>query len=87
MTPNPPNSAKSTVASGDSPENPVLAEKHSRIIRPYRRADAETQPPSLYAPYRSTVLRAPRKPLIAFSEYTLGDYRACVRARRNRGER
>jgi protocatechuate 3,4-dioxygenase beta subunit len=33
-------------------------------ITPYRRPPAETQPPYLYEPYRSTVLRAPRRPLI-----------------------
>ena len=33
-------------------------------VIPYRRHPAETQPPSLYEPYRSTVLRAPRKPLV-----------------------
>ena len=30
----------------------------------YRRHDAASQPASLYEPYRATVLRAPRKPLI-----------------------
>ena len=34
-----------------------------RII-PYSRPDPETQPASYYPPYRSTVLRSPRKPLI-----------------------
>jgi protocatechuate 3,4-dioxygenase beta subunit len=33
-------------------------------VVPYRRPPAETQPPYLYEPYRSTVLRAPRQPLI-----------------------
>ena len=33
-------------------------------IVPYRRHDANSQPSSLYEPYRATVLRAPRKPLI-----------------------
>src|SRR5689334_7497525 len=33
-------------------------------VVPYRRHPEETQPPSLYEPYRSTVLRAPRKPLV-----------------------
>src|SRR5215471_13871851 len=33
-------------------------------VVPYRRHDPASQPSSLYEPYRSTVLRAPRKPLI-----------------------
>jgi protocatechuate 3,4-dioxygenase beta subunit len=31
---------------------------------PYRRHDPASQPPSLYEPYRSTVRRAPRRPLV-----------------------
>jgi protocatechuate 3,4-dioxygenase beta subunit len=30
----------------------------------YRRHDAQSQPPTLYPPYRSSILRAPRQPLI-----------------------
>ncbi len=33
-------------------------------ITPYRRSAAGSQPPHLYEPYRSTILRAPRRPLI-----------------------
>jgi protocatechuate 3,4-dioxygenase beta subunit len=33
-------------------------------VMPYRRHEASSQPPSLYPPYRSTVQRAPRQPLI-----------------------
>jgi protocatechuate 3,4-dioxygenase beta subunit len=33
-------------------------------VTPYRRHDAESQPGSLYEPYRATVRRAPRQPLI-----------------------
>ncbi len=33
-------------------------------ITPYRRPPAQSQPPYLYEPYRSTLLRAPRQPLI-----------------------
>ena len=33
-------------------------------VTPYRRHDAKSQPISLYEPYRATVRRAPRKPLI-----------------------
>jgi protocatechuate 3,4-dioxygenase beta subunit len=33
-------------------------------VIPYRRPDPSTQPASLYPPYASTVLRAPRQPLI-----------------------
>jgi protocatechuate 3,4-dioxygenase beta subunit len=32
--------------------------------RPYRRHDPKSQPAALYEPYHSTILRAPRKPLI-----------------------
>jgi protocatechuate 3,4-dioxygenase beta subunit len=43
-------------------------------VTPYRRHDPNSQPVSLYPPYRATVLRAPRKPLIVlphtFSEIT-----------------
>jgi len=35
----------------------------SKVI-PYRRHDPENEPVSLYPPYRATVLRAPRQPLI-----------------------
>lgn len=35
-----------------------------RNIVPYRRHPAESQPPYLYEPYRSTVQRAPRQPLV-----------------------
>jgi protocatechuate 3,4-dioxygenase, beta subunit len=34
------------------------------IITPYHRHEAGSQPPSLYEPYKSTVRRAPSKPLI-----------------------
>jgi protocatechuate 3,4-dioxygenase, beta subunit len=33
-------------------------------VRPYRREDPNTQPTALYEPYRATIHRAPRKPLI-----------------------
>jgi protocatechuate 3,4-dioxygenase, beta subunit len=33
-------------------------------ISPYRRPDSNTQPRASYPPYRSTVLRSPKKPLI-----------------------
>ena len=33
-------------------------------VVPYRRHDPASQPSSLYEPYRSTVLRAPRRPLV-----------------------
>jgi protocatechuate 3,4-dioxygenase, beta subunit len=35
-------------------------------VIPYRRHDPETQPASYYPPYRSTILRSPRNPLIVF---------------------
>jgi protocatechuate 3,4-dioxygenase, beta subunit len=42
------------------------------LITPYRRLDSDSQPPSLYEPYRSSVLRAPSKPLI-FVPHTLSE--------------
>ena len=42
---------------------PAAAEKSSRVI-PYRRHAEESQPPYLYEPYRGTIFRSPRKPLI-----------------------
>jgi protocatechuate 3,4-dioxygenase beta subunit len=33
-------------------------------VTPYRRTDSDSQPPSLYPPYRATVHRAPRNPPI-----------------------
>jgi protocatechuate 3,4-dioxygenase, beta subunit len=33
-------------------------------VTPYRRHDPRSQPSSLYEPYRATILRAPRKPLV-----------------------
>lgn len=42
-------------------EGPVSSEGR---IRPYHRMPLGSQPPSLYEPYRSTVRRAPTKPLI-----------------------
>src|SRR5262249_20617612 len=35
-----------------------------RNVAPYRRHPAESQPPYLYEPYRSTVQRSPRQPLV-----------------------
>ena len=34
------------------------------IVKPYRRYPRDSQPPYLYPPYRLTISRAPRKPLI-----------------------
>jgi protocatechuate 3,4-dioxygenase beta subunit len=42
------------------------------IVRQYARLAPETQPPSLYEPYRATVLRSPKKPLI-FLPHTLSE--------------
>ena len=42
------------------------------LITPYRRPEPGSQPPSLYEPYRSTVRRAPAKPLI-FLPHTLSE--------------
>jgi len=41
-----------------------LKSKDSIIITPYRRYPRGSQPPYLYPPYRLTLSRAPRKPLI-----------------------
>ena len=38
--------------------------KNSTVIVPYWRIDPRSQPPYLYPPYRLTISRAPRKPLI-----------------------
>ena len=42
------------------------------IIRPYRRPEPGSQPGSLYEPYRATVLRSPRRPLV-FLPHTLSE--------------
>jgi len=57
MTPKSPSSTQ-------PPAGPRAAPPREHAVVPYRRHDPNFQPPSLYAPYRSTVLRAPRKPLI-----------------------
>lgn len=41
----------------------MLSEDMPKVV-PYRRHDPESQPASLYPPYRATVSRAPRLPLI-----------------------
>lgn len=41
-------------------------------VIPYRRHDPNSQPSSLYEPYRATILRAPRKPLV-FLPHTLSE--------------
>jgi protocatechuate 3,4-dioxygenase beta subunit len=41
-------------------------------VAPYRRPTPESQPPSLYEPYRATIRRAPSKPLI-FLPHTLSE--------------
>jgi protocatechuate 3,4-dioxygenase, beta subunit len=46
--------------------------KQTSKIIPYRRHDATSQPASLYPPYRATVQRAPRQPLI-FLPQTLSE--------------
>jgi protocatechuate 3,4-dioxygenase, beta subunit len=42
------------------------------IIQAYRRHEPGSQPPSLHEPYRATVLRSPRKPLV-FLPHTLSE--------------
>jgi protocatechuate 3,4-dioxygenase, beta subunit len=46
--------------------------KKSPAVVPYMRPDPASQPPLLYEPYRATVLRSPRKPLI-FLPHTLSE--------------
>jgi protocatechuate 3,4-dioxygenase beta subunit len=46
-----------------SPSSSARPEESTRVV-PYRRHDPKSQPPLLYPPYRATLLRAPRKPLI-----------------------
>ena len=46
--------------------------KEGSTVTPYRRAVPGEQPPSLYEPYRSSVRRAPSKPLI-FLPHTLSE--------------
>jgi protocatechuate 3,4-dioxygenase, beta subunit len=41
-----------------------LTNERSLMVRPYRRHQAGTQPPAPYEPYKSTVERSPKKPLI-----------------------
>ena len=65
MTPNTPSSTEPS-AEFKSQKTNSGSKEHSRIVRPYHRPDANTQPPYLYPPYRSTTLRSPRKPLILF---------------------
>ncbi len=38
------------------------------IVKPYRRYPQNSQPPYLYPPYRLTLSRAPRKPLIVLPQ-------------------
>jgi protocatechuate 3,4-dioxygenase beta subunit len=40
----------------------------SLIVKPYRRYPRNSQPPYLYPPYRLTIARAPRKPLIVLPQ-------------------
>jgi protocatechuate 3,4-dioxygenase beta subunit len=42
------------------------------MIKPYRRRDWSSEPPYFYEPYGSTVLRSPRKPLVAL-RHTLSE--------------
>src|SRR5581483_1875065 len=63
MTPKTPSSTEKSV---ETQSTSSAANHGSRTVRPYHKPDANTQPPYLYPPYRSTPLRAPRKPLILF---------------------
>jgi protocatechuate 3,4-dioxygenase beta subunit len=55
------------------------------LITPYRRPEPGSQPPSLYEPYRSTVRRAPAKPLI-FLPHTLSEVTGPIYGHGNIGE-
>jgi protocatechuate 3,4-dioxygenase beta subunit len=54
-------------------------------VVPYRRHDPASQPPSLYEPYRSTVRRAPRRPLVLLP-HTLSEITGPVYGHSNIGE-
>jgi len=49
-----------------------MATKHLLDLRDYRRPDSGTQPAYLYPPYKSSVKRAPTKPLV-FLPHTLSE--------------
>jgi protocatechuate 3,4-dioxygenase, beta subunit len=55
------------------------------IVRPYRRPEPGSQPESLYEPYRSSILRSPRKPLV-FLPHTLSEVTGPVYGRDSVGE-
>lgn len=65
MTPNTPGSVEQTSTSS-KPSPHASGKSGVTIVHPYHRPEPNTQPPSLYPPYRSTLHRAPRKPLILF---------------------
>ena len=66
MTPEKPNSITQPGTSPQSRGASATADNHSRIVHPYHPLPPDSQPPSLYPPYRSTIHRAPQKPLILF---------------------
>jgi protocatechuate 3,4-dioxygenase, beta subunit len=55
-------SRESCIAAKSSNSSAHPAE--SLVVRPYRRYPPHTQPPLIYPPYKSTVSRSPRQPLI-----------------------
>jgi protocatechuate 3,4-dioxygenase, beta subunit len=55
-------SRESSIAPKSSNSSAQPAE--SLVVRPYRRYPANTQPPLIYPPYKSTISRSPRQPLI-----------------------
>jgi protocatechuate 3,4-dioxygenase beta subunit len=62
-----PTSSSSTARASKSPHGNRRVSKDGRellIVSPYRRYPARTQPPYLYPVYKTTVRRAPQKPLI-----------------------
>jgi protocatechuate 3,4-dioxygenase, beta subunit len=64
MTPNSPSSPERPIEASQATGHQAKDENPTNFVVPYRRHDPSGQPPSLYPPYRSTVLRAPRKPLV-----------------------
>jgi protocatechuate 3,4-dioxygenase, beta subunit len=55
-------------------------------IKPYYRPPRDSQPPSLYEPYRSTVRRAPLKPLVVLP-HTLSEITGPIYGHEKIGEK
>jgi protocatechuate 3,4-dioxygenase beta subunit len=55
--------SRESVIAPSSPNSPSQPAQ-TLVVRPYRRYPSGTQPPLVYPPYKSTVSRSPRQPLI-----------------------